>query len=90
LPIRGRARVVGHADHGGEEAGNGVQIEVSLDIALRSLQKVLYRLATGTRYVFLESLTIRTTGGAAGLGGAGEAPLRVDLGLRALWQLRAT
>jgi hypothetical protein len=72
----------------GEEAADDVRIEASMDISLRSLQVLLYQLETGTPYVFLESMTIHSTSPAAA-GDAEDAPLRVTLGLRALWRRRA-
>jgi general secretion pathway protein M len=70
-----------------EDAADVVRIEASLDITLRELQVLLYELESGTPYVFVELMTIRTTGPAAE---GGEDPqLRVTLGLRALWRRRA-
>jgi general secretion pathway protein M len=71
---------------GGEDAAGVVRIDASLDISLRALQVLLYQLETSTPYVFVESMTVRAaTAAAAGA----ESPLRVTLGLRALWRRRA-
>jgi len=72
----------------GEEAADVVRIEASLDISLRALQVLLYQLESGTPYVFVESMTVRPSA-SAGTGGAENAPLRVTLGLRALWRRSA-
>jgi len=72
----------------GEDAADAVRIEASLDIGLSALQVLLYQLETGTPYVFVESLTVRPVTAAA-TGGAENGPLRVTLGLRALWRRRA-
>jgi general secretion pathway protein M len=71
---------------GGQDAADVVRIDASLDISMRALQVLLYQLESGTPYVFVESMTVRATTGAAG--GAENLPLRVTLGLRALWRRR--
>jgi general secretion pathway protein M len=73
---------------GGEDGADAVRIEASMDISLRELQVMLYQLEAGTPYVFVESMTIRATDTAAGVG-ADDAPLRVTLGLRAPWRRKA-
>jgi hypothetical protein len=72
----------------GEDAADSVRIEASLEVALGPLQDLLYQLETGTPYVFVESMTVRPVT-AAVTGSAENAPLRVTLGLRALWRRRA-
>jgi hypothetical protein len=72
----------------GEEAADAIRIEASLEIALGPLQDLLYQLETGTPYVFVESMTVRPIT-AAVTGSAENTPLRVTLGLRALWRRRA-
>jgi general secretion pathway protein M len=70
----------------GEEAAGVVRIEASLDISLLALQGLLYQLESGTPYVFVDSMTVRSSTVVAG-GGDKEA-LRVTLGLHALWRRR--
>ena len=72
----------------GPDAADAVRIEASLDISLRALQVLLYQLESGTPYIFVESMTVRaaTSGGADGVE---NSPLRVTLGLRALWRRSA-
>jgi general secretion pathway protein M len=72
----------------GEDAADVVRIEASLDISLSALQVLLYQLESGTPYVFVESMTVRPAT-SAGAGGTENAPLRVTLGLRALWRRSA-
>jgi general secretion pathway protein M len=72
----------------GEDGADAVRIEASMDISLRELQVMLYQLESGTPYVFVESMTMRATDPAAGVV-AEDAPLRVTLGLRALWRRKA-
>lgn len=72
----------------GEDGADAVRIEASMDITLRELQVLLYQLESGTPYVFVESMTMRATDPAAGVG-AEDEPLRVTLGLRALWRRKA-
>jgi hypothetical protein len=72
----------------GDDAADSVRIEASLEVALGPLQDLLYQLETGTPYVFVESMTVRPIT-AAVTGSAENSPLRVTLGLRALWRRRA-
>jgi general secretion pathway protein M len=72
----------------GEDTADVVRIEASLDISLPALQVLLYQLESGTPYVFVESMTVRPAT-SAGAGGAENVPLRVTLGLRALWRRSA-
>jgi general secretion pathway protein M len=71
----------------GEDAAGAVRVDASLDISLGALQVLLYQLESGTPYVFVDSMTVRATTGVAA--GGANAPLRVTLGLRALWRRRA-
>ena len=76
----------GTQSQAGEEAGDTVRIEANLEVGLGALQVLLHQLETATPYVFVDSMTVRTV---AANGGVGNAPLRVTLGLRALWRRRA-
>jgi general secretion pathway protein M len=71
-----------------EEAAGVVRIEASLDISLSALQGLLYQLESGTPYVFVDSMTVRSPVVAAE--GRGNEALRVTLGLHALWRRRPT
>jgi general secretion pathway protein M len=68
---------------------DNVRIEASMDITLSALQILLYDLETGTPYVFVDSMTVRPTAGAAQADAANVA-LRVTLGLHALWRRSST
>jgi general secretion pathway protein M len=72
----------------GEDALNIVRIEASLDIKLPALQVLLYQLETSTPYVFVESMTVRSTN-AVPSGDAENQTLRVTLGLSAFWRRRS-
>jgi len=72
----------------GEEAAGVVRIEASLDISLLALQGLLYQLESGTPYVFVDSMTVRSP--TVAVGASGQEALRVTLGLHALWRRRAT
>jgi general secretion pathway protein M len=72
----------------GEDALNLVRIEASLDIKLPALQVLLYQLETSTPYVFVESMTVRSTN-AVPSGDAENQTLRVTLGLSAFWRRRS-
>jgi general secretion pathway protein M len=67
------------------DRGDAVRIEASMDISQRALQSLLYELESGTPYVFIESMTVRPSAGAA-QSGAPDPLLRATLGLRALWR----
>lgn len=67
------------------DAADSVRVEASMDIGLRALQTLLYELESGTPYVFVESMTVRPAA-AVTAAAAKDAPLRVVLGLRALWR----
>jgi len=67
-----------------DDAPGTVRIEASLDISLNDLQVLLYRLESGTPYVFVEAMTVRSATAAARSGSPDS--LRVTLGLRALWR----
>jgi len=62
-----------------------VRIQATMDIGYESLQSLLYKLETGTPYVFLESMTLQPPNNAS-LNGDRAAPMKVILNLRALWR----
>ena len=67
-----------------DKAADAIRIEASMDISLRALQVLLYQLESGTPYVFVDNMTVRSAA-AATAGSSGDLPLRVTLGLRAPW-----
>jgi hypothetical protein len=71
------------------DSADSVRIEASLDITLSALQILLYDLETGTPYVFVDSMAVRPAAGTTRTDAA-NAPLRVTLGLHALWRRSAT
>jgi hypothetical protein len=70
-----------------DDSPDTVRIEASLDTSLGALQVLLYQLESGTPYVFVESMTVRSAAAAARSGA--QDVLRVTLALRALWHRRA-
>jgi hypothetical protein len=68
------------------DASDAVRIEANMEISLRALQELLYDLESGTPYVFVEAMTVR----AATAEGNQDAPMRVTIGLRALWHRTAS
>jgi len=68
-----------------EDGPDTVRIEASLDISLNDLQVLLFQLESGTPYVFVDAMTLRTASGRDGA----QDTLRVTLALRALWRRRA-
>ena len=79
--------------HTGTSQGHHVGIDVSkedtntppVEVGLVALQAMLYRLESGTPYVFVEALTIQPAAAAAGR--PPEDPLlRATLSVRAFWR----
>jgi len=79
-----------------EDGPDAIRLQATLDTGLDGLQTLLYRLETGTPYVFVESMAVQPQAAAqAGIAAAGApsaaAPvLRVTLTLRAMWKREAT
>lgn len=72
-----------------DDAPDTVRIQATLDMKLQSLRAVLYRLESGTPYVFVDALAVQPVNTTAG--GAVEDPLlRATLSLRALWRRGAS
>jgi hypothetical protein len=68
-----------------DDARDTIRLQVTLDMNLKTLRAVLYRLESGTPYVFVDALTIQPV--SAGAGRVVEDPLlRTTLSLRAFWQ----
>jgi general secretion pathway protein M len=68
-----------------DDAPETIRLQVTLDMNLKALRAVLYRLESGTPYVFVDALTIQPAGGIAGR--AVEDPLlRTTMSLRAVWR----
>jgi hypothetical protein len=62
-----------------------IRLQITLDMDLKALRAVLYRLESGTPYVFVDTLTVQPAG--AMFGRAAEDPmLRTILSLHALWR----
>jgi len=74
-----------------EDAADVIRLQVSLDSGLNQLQGLLFRLESGTPYVFVESLTVQPAsltapGNAAMANPASPSLLQVNVVLRALWR----
>ena len=68
-----------------DDAPDTIRLQATLDMNLQALRALLYQLESGTPYVFVDSLTVQTSGIVAGR--AVEDPLlRTTLGLRAFWR----
>jgi general secretion pathway protein M len=68
-----------------EDEPDSIRVQITFDAGLQTLQTILYRLESGTPYVFVDSLIVQLSGG--GSQGAAEDPLlRITLGLRSLWR----
>lgn len=73
---------VQHAEH--SDAPEIVRIQATLDIRYDALQTLLYRLETGTPYVFVDSMTLQPPSTVSQRDTHGAA-MKVILNLRALW-----
>jgi general secretion pathway protein M len=62
-----------------------IRLQATLDMNLKALRAVLYRLESGTPYVFVDALTVQPVGATAGR--AVEDPLlRTNLSLHSFWR----
>ena len=68
-----------------DDAPETIRLQATLDMNLKALRAVLYRLESGTPYVFVDALTIQPVGGTTGRT-AEDPMLRTTLSLRALWR----
>jgi len=77
-----------------EDSPDTIRLQATLDASLNELQALLFRLESGTPYVFVESLTMQPAAMVAPTGqpssaaapGGPASMLRVTLSLRALWR----
>jgi|SRR4051812_38880313 len=68
-----------------EDAPDAIRLQATLDMSLKALRALLYRLESGTPYVFVDALTVQPASVAAGR--ASEDPLlRATLSYRAFWR----
>jgi hypothetical protein len=68
-----------------EDTPDTIRMQATLDINLKGLRALLYRLESGTPYVFVDALTVQPASVAAGR--ASEDPLlRATLSYRAFWR----
>jgi general secretion pathway protein M len=68
-----------------EDAPDTIRLQATLDMNMTALRALLYRLESGTPYVFVDALAVQPASVAAGR--AAEDPLlRATLSYRALWR----
>ena len=67
-----------------DDAPGSIWIQATLELDLKSLQAMLYRLESGTPYIFVETLAVQSS--TEGQRQAEDPTLHVTLGIRALWQ----
>jgi len=68
-----------------EDTPDTIRLQATFEVGLVALQAILYRLETGTPYVFVEALAIQPAGAAGGR--PSEDPLlRATLSVRAFWR----
>jgi general secretion pathway protein M len=65
------------------DAPDAVRVQANLEVPYEGLQTLLYKLETGMPYVFVESMTVQTTGVAQQR--TAHAAMKVMLNLRAIW-----
>ncbi len=66
------------------DAPGSIRIQATLEIDLKSLQAMLYRLESGTPYLFVETLAVQSS--TEGQRQTEDPTLHVTLGIRALWR----
>jgi general secretion pathway protein M len=62
-----------------------VHVRANIDVDYKALQPLLYRLESGTPYIFIDSLTLRPAN-ASSRRDANTLPMRATLDVRALWR----
>jgi hypothetical protein len=68
-----------------EDTPDTIRLQATLDMNMKALRALLYRLESGTPYVFVDALSVQPASVAAGR--AAEDPLlRATLSYRALWR----
>ena len=68
---------------GRDDTADAIRVQATLELNLKSLQAILYRLESGTPYVFVETFSVQRSTAAEQ---AKDPPLHVTLGVRALWR----
>lgn len=61
-----------------------VRVQANVEISYEALQKLLYKLETGTPYVFIEAMTVQAPSAATHA-----SAMRVTFNLRAIWRRRS-
>jgi general secretion pathway protein M len=67
-----------------DDAADAIRVQATLELNLKSLQAMLYRLESGVPYVFVETFALQPS--SATQVGANDPNLRVTIGVRALWR----
>jgi general secretion pathway protein M len=68
-----------------DDPPDSIRLQATLELSLQAAQAFLYRLESGTPYVFVDQLALQLAG-AASQRVAEDPLLRVTLGLRAIWR----
>jgi general secretion pathway protein M len=71
-----------------EDPPDSIRLQATLDMNLQVLQTFLYRLESGTPYVYVESLAVQPLGSKAQ--SAEDPLLHISFGLRAIWRRGGT
>ncbi len=66
-----------------DDTSDAIRVQATVNTTLRALQSLLYRLESGTPYVFVDQLSVQQPAGPLA---SAEPQLRVTLGLRAVWR----
>jgi general secretion pathway protein M len=67
------------------DASDVVHVQASLEMPYEGLQALLYKLETGTPYVFVDSMSVEPASAATQRAGVRAAAMKVTLSLRAVW-----
>jgi general secretion pathway protein M len=66
-----------------EDAPDAIRLQATLELKLKSLQAMLYRLESGMPYVFVETFAVQPS---TTEGGDEDPSLRLTIGVRAIWR----
>ncbi|ERF83121.1 hypothetical protein JQ559_24470 [Bradyrhizobium viridifuturi] len=69
-----------------DDKSDAIRLQISLNATLSALQTLLYRLESGTPYVFVDALLVQPGGSAER--SAGDLVLKVNLTVHAFWRRR--
>jgi general secretion pathway protein M len=69
-----------------EDSPDAIRLQATLEVNQKSVQGLLYKLESGTPYVFVDSLAVQIPSTTDQRGAQEDPKLRLTLNLRALWR----